>query len=264
MRQLGGRGKNKRRRLGAAAGAVVLCACLTATAGAIRLQAGDIVVIGDGEIIPSTLPKFHNAPVKLRIHGRLTTVSGALPPILHKLRFEFDRHGRLETAGLPVCSYAQLKTTTVPQARKLCPGAIVGTGTGRAIVKFPEQDPIPVSSPLTFFNGPHEDGKWTIFFHAYNTVPVPAAIVFPVTVKKIDKGIYGYEVDAEIPRISGGYGIPKQAEMEVGREWTFKGERLSYLNARCENGRLQARGEFSFKDGTILHGSFLEPCTVRP
>jgi hypothetical protein len=47
-----------------------------------------------------------------------------------------------------------------------------------------------------------------------------------------------------------------------GRKWTYKGVRHSYVNARCETGRLQARGEFTFNDGIYLSGTFLRPCKV--
>jgi hypothetical protein len=43
----------------------------------------------------------------------------------------------------------------------------------------------------------------------------------------------------------------------------YKGVRHSYVNARCETGRLQARGQFTFKDGTFLSGTFIRLCQVR-
>ncbi|HYH53352.1 MAG TPA: hypothetical protein VD761_04405 [Solirubrobacterales bacterium] len=242
----------------------VLLAVLAAGAGAIRMQAGDIVVSGDGHVIPSKLPKFQNAPIRLKIHGKLGTVSGALPPVLDTMKLEVDGEGEIETEGLPVCRSSQLQSVNVSMARKLCPGSIIGTGTGDAIVAFPEQRNIDVSSPLTLFNGPNSANKWIIYVHAYIQVPVPAAIVIPVKIKRIRNGPYGYEVNAAIPKIAGGSGIPVSAELEVGHTWKHQGKSLSYLNARCEDGRLQARGKFSFKDGTVLNGSFLKPCTVRP
>lgn len=245
-------------------GVIVIFVCSVGTATAIRMQAGDIVVTGDGRVIPSKLPKYTNAPVRLKMHGKLSTVSGALPPILEDLMLEVDRDGEIETRGLPVCHSSELQATTVLVARKICAGAIVGTGTGRAIVAFPEHKTIDISSPLTIFNGPNSANEWTIYVHAYITVPVPAAIVVKVEVGRIDNGPLGYRVEATIPKIAGGAGIPVSAEMEIGHEWTFKGERYSYLNGRCEDGKIQARGKFSFKDGTVLNGSFLKRCSVRP
>ena len=150
----------------------------------------------------------------------------------------------------------------MPAARSACPGAIVGKGFGTAIVEFPEQGPIPVSSPITLFNGPKVRGDDTILAHAYTTVPIATTFIVPVVIEKIHNGVYGYRVKAKIPKIAGGYGHPISGRLKVERKWTFKGKKHSYVNARCETGRLQARGEFTFKDGTFLKGTFFRPCKV--
>jgi hypothetical protein len=233
------------------------------SADAIRLRAGDIVIIGDGGFAPTRLPRHENAPITIHGGGRITTVSGALPPILETIDIEYDRHGAVETAGLPVCHQGQLEATTVSQARAHCRGAIVGKGSGKAIVKFPEQAPIPASSPITIFNGPKVHGNPTVLAHAYLDHPVSTTFIVPVVIERIHKGVYGYRTKATIPKIAGGAGIPISGHLKIGKTWTYKGRKRSYINARCENGRLQARGQFRFKDGTFLAGTFLKPCTVR-
>jgi len=257
-----GRGRRYPRK--ALVGALVALFALAGTAGAVRLRGGDILIIGDGGFTPKALPRTHDAPIDIHLHGRIETVSGVLPPALKEIMFEFDRHGHLDSTGLAVCSIARLEATTVPKARKLCPGAIVGTGFGRAIVKFPEQAAIPVSSPITIFNGPKKDGDFTVLAHGYTTIPVPTTIVVPIVIEKVNHGVYGYRTVGRIPELAGGYGIPISASLTVGREWIHNGDRHSYLNARCETGRLQARGEFIFRDGTLIKGTFLKPCKVRP
>jgi hypothetical protein len=145
----------------------------------------------------------------------------------------------------------------------MCPGAIIGKGKGSALVTFPEQAPFKVSSPITVFNGPRKGGNPTVLAHAYTTVPVPTTFIVPVVIEKIHKGVYGYRTEARIPRIANGYGIPIAGSLTIGKRWTFKGTRHSYVNARCETGRLQARGLFTFKDGIVLRGTFFKPCQVR-
>ncbi len=247
--------------------AVAIASALTlavaASALAIRIQAGNIVVTGDGGFTPRALPKNVNAPITIFGHGKISTVDGTLPPVLKTIQFEFDKHGSVETIGLPICTAAKLQSTTVPQARKLCPGAIVGKGRGHAIVQFPEQAPIPVSSPITIFNGPRKGGDPTVLAHAYTTVPVPTTFVVPVRIETIHNGRYGYRVKATIPKIAGGFGVPISGSLRVGRRWTYKGREHSYVNARCADGRLQARGQFEFKDGTFMQGTFLKACKVR-
>jgi hypothetical protein len=227
------------------------------------IRVGDLILTAEGGFSPTRLPKHENAPITLHGGGKLSTVSGAYPPILEDINIEFDRHGSVETAGLEVCSQAKLEARTVPQARKACPEAIVGKGFGHAVVAFAESKPINVDSPITLFNGPEKDGNPTVLAHAYTTYPVPVALIVPVVIEKIDKGVYGYRTKAKIPKIAGGAGIPISGHLKIGRTWTFKGKKHSYVNARCETGHLQARVEATFKDGTFLSGVFIRACQVR-
>jgi hypothetical protein len=234
-----------------------------ATASALVLEAGDLVVNANGGFAPTKLPKTEDAPIKIYGGGKASTKSGELPPIVDTLEIEFDRHGHVETRGLEVCKSGRLQSTTVPQARKACPNAIVGEGKGSAIVQFPEQKPIPISSPITLFNGPKKKGDDTIIAHAYTTVPVPTTFIVPVVIEKINHGVYGYRTKAKIPKIAGGFGHPISGNITVDRKWTFKGKKYSYVNARCETGHLQAKVKVDFKDGTFLTGTFFKRCSVR-
>jgi hypothetical protein len=247
-------------------GLVVLALAVAAQArrdnDKVKLIAGDLIIEGRGGFRPETLPMHHDAPILIYGGGKLSTKSGEVPPILETLTFEFDRHGSVDTTGLEVCTAGKLQATTVPAARKACPNAIVGEGRGSAIVTFPEQGPIPVSSPITLFNGPKKNGDDTVLAHAYTTVPIATTFIVPVVIEKIHNGVYGYRTEAKIPKIAGGYGHPISGNIKIERKWTLKGKKHSYVNARCENGRLQARGEFSFKDGTFLEGTFFRPCKV--
>ena len=93
---------------------------------------------------------------------------------------------------------------------------------------------------------------------------VELVIIVPVVIEKIHNGIYGFRVKAKIPKIAGGYGHPVSGNLTVYRKTRVKGKLHSYVNARCEIGRLQARGKFVFKDGTRLAGTFFRPCKAIP
>ena len=246
-----------------AVGVALLALAATASAIKVHLRLGDLLITGEGGVTPSRLPKDHDAPITIYGGGTISTVSGAYPPVIKDINFEFDKHGSVVTTGLPVCTAGKLQATTVPAARNNCPGAIVGKGSGRGVVVFPEQPAIPVSSPITLFNGPKKGGNNTVFAHFYTTVPAPVAFVIPIVIQRISKGIYGYRTEARIPPIAGGNGIPLSGHLTIGKRWTYKGKRYSYINARCATGRLQARGEFGFRDGTLLKGTFFQPCQVK-
>jgi len=243
------------------AGALLLVA--VATAAAITLHASNLVITTDGGFTPTTLPKKGFAPIRLHGFGKIATEDGSPPPVLKTVTLWFDKNGKVETRGLPVCTPGKLKATTTAQARRLCPGAIVGKGFGKAVVIFPEQGPIPASSPITLFNAKPKHGNPALLAHAHLTVPGPTTFVVPIEIQRVHDGRYGFKTVAEIPKIAGGSGIPLYARLSIGREWKYKGKTLSYANAGCPDGRLQAKGQFKFKDGTFLQGSVFKRCQGR-
>jgi len=261
--------------IGVVLGLLVVAGVATASTFKQRIVLGDLVLEAHGGFEPNALPKFKNAPIAVHGGGKLSTVSGEIPPIVDTLVFEFDKHGALDTTGLPICTQGKLVATDVAAARRACKDAIVGTGFGSAIVKFPEQGPIKVGSPITLFNGPKKGGNDTIIAHAHLDYPGPATFIVPIVIEKIHKGIYGYRVKVKIPKIAGGYGHPISGSTKVDRKWTFKGKEHSYINARCETGRFQVRFEATFKNGPeytqkqqeeiadILRATFLLPCKAK-
>jgi hypothetical protein len=243
-----------------AAGALLLSA---GVAQAIKLQIGNIVIVADGGFSPKTLPKREDAPIKLKGSATFKTKDGTRPSPLQTLTIEFDKHGEVDTTGLPKCTMAKLVATTVAVARKNCGGAIVGTGYGTALVQLPEQGAIKASSPLTLFNGPVKHGNPTVLGHAHLDYPAPTTYVISIEIERIHHGRYGFRTVAHFPRIVNGYGSPISGHLTIGREWTFKGKKHSYANAHCADGRLQAKAEFSFEDGSVVEGTVFKPCKVR-
>jgi hypothetical protein len=229
-----------------------------------HVELGGLVLDAQGGFSPDALPRHHDAPIVTHGGGRLSTVSGDIPPVLDEFVLEFDKHGHVETAGLPVCTKGKLVATTVKVARRHCKGAIVGKGFGSAIVALPEQKPLKVGSPITLFNGPKKGRFDTILAHAHLDYPGPTTFIVPIVIEKIHQGVYGYRVKVKIPKIAGGYGHPVSGSAKVGRKWTFKGKKHSYVNARCQTGHFLVRGEFTFKETeTILNANFFLPCKVR-
>lgn len=241
-------------------GALVLVASGVAVAE--RVQAGNLIVNVDGGFSPSSLPKHSFAPITLRASADISTVDGSVPPALTKVVIDFDRNGLVQTKGLPICRPSQLENTTAPEARRKCRKAIVGTGTSDALIAFPDQAPIPASSPLTIFNGPRIGGNPSVIVHAYLTIPAPTTFVIPSPITKTG-GPYRYHVVSNIPPIAGGYGSVTHFDFKVRKSWKVRGKRVSYASARCANGRLQAQGSFSFSDGTVMSGHVFRPCKAR-
>jgi hypothetical protein len=239
---------------------VVALLAMSGAALAIVLTAGPIKVTAEGGFSPTTLPRHEFAPITLHGEGKIGTTDGSLPPILKTLTVWFDKHGEVVTKGLPYCTKGKLAATTTVTARKVCAGSIVGEGYGTAVIAFPEQRPFKAGSPITIFNAAPHDGNPTVLAHAYLSVPAPTTYIVPVEIQKVHSGPFGFRTEAHIPRIAGGAGIPLEGRLTIGKHWIFKGKKLSYANASCPSGKLQAKAEVEFTDTTKLEGLILKPC----
>lgn len=231
-------------------------------ANAALVKIGNLVLTADGGFTPSTLPRTTYAPIDFRGHADLKAVDGGVPPALQQVVLDFDRDGRLTTGGLPVCQPSQLEEATPLEARARCANAIVGTGHLSGLIAGEGQGPIPVSSPLTLFNGPRENGHPTVVFHARITAPAVQNFAITIPIERRG-GLYRYRATVDVPPIAGGRGSITHLDVKIGRRYRFRGTERSYAAARCGDGVLRTHGRFTFADGTIIDGSVEKACTVR-
>ncbi len=193
----------------------------------------------------------------------LGTVDGTHPPALRHVEADIDKTIRLDAAGLPTCSPDQLQARSTADAKRACGDAIVGSGSTEVEVAFPEQPPFSSTGPLVLFNGGVRGKTTKVLLHAYVNVPAPTAIVVPATVTRIHRGRFGLHLDARIPRIAGGAGSPTRFELKIGRRFTYKGKRKSYLSAGCPTGSWLTKGHAEFDDGTEVSLTHLFSCIPR-
>jgi hypothetical protein len=241
----------------AAAGSVA-----AAGAYALTLELGKTVVSATASVSPRGLRGHGQTPVNVGSVVRVKTKDDSQPPVLKQITFIFDKHGSVDTRGLPVCTEAKLAETTTQAARKRCAGAIVGEGVGRAEVRLPGRAPIEISSPITIFNAPASGGQPTVIAHAYETVPARKALLVPIAIERIHHGRYGFQVQIHLPEIAEGYGSATLAKATVGRTWKRGGRTVGYTDAYCEGGRLQVHGTLNFADGGLFQGTLTSPCHV--
>lgn len=245
-----------------AIGAVLACALGVGGANAALVKVGNLVLTADGGFTPRTLPRHAFAPINFEGRANLRAVDGGVPAALQQLTIDFDRDGKLTTAGLPACSPSTLEGATPEEARNRCPGAIVGTGNVGALIGQPGQPPLPVSSLLTLFNGPRQGGLPTVILHARTTAPAVQTFVITVPIET-RPGQFRYRASVVVPPIAEGHGSLTHLDVSVGKRYRFRGTKRSYAAARCSDGILHTHGRFSFADGTIIDGSVEKPCTVR-
>jgi hypothetical protein len=237
---------------------VALAGLLGGSANAAYVRVGNLVLRADGGFAPRILPKHRYVPIRFQGYGKIETTDRSVPPALRHVKLDFDRDGRLATAGLPVCLSSQIQATTSKQARRRCRGAIVGTGTVAAVLNFVGAR-VKIRSPLTLFNGPRQGRKWTVLAHAQATVPIFESYVVVAPVER-RRGTFGYRSSFDIPRIAGGLGSLTHVNAKIGRRYRYRGQKRSYVSARCSDGILQTQGYFGFADGTVVYGSVFKDC----
>jgi len=226
------------------------------------VRVGNLVLTADGGFTPRTLPRHAFAPIEFEGHADLRSTDGSVPSALQQAIVDFDRDGRLTTAGLPVCDPSLLQEATPGEARTKCAAAIVGTGTVGALIVREGQSPIYASSPLTLFNGPPQEGHPTVILHARTTEPAVQSFVITIPIER-RRGAFRYRATVDVPPIAGGRGAITHIEVKVGRRYRFGGSKRSYVSARCSDNVLSTHGRFTFADGTIIDGSVEKACTPR-
>lgn len=242
-----------------ASGLLGLVACGAAYAISAGIP-GQVRISATATMLPRELPPKANAPVTLSTITRIKSEDPGSPEVLEKLEFLLDKNGSIETKGVPVCTMAKLAETTPQVARKRCGGALVGTGTGKAVVTMPGRAPFQISSPVSIFNAPPTGGKPTLIAHAYETVPVPKALLVPIVIERISNGRYGFRTIVRLPEVAGGYGLPTLAEATLGKTFERGGKKVGYINAHCSGGRLQVYGELTFANGDSFPTTLTSPC----
>jgi hypothetical protein len=235
-------------------------------------RVGNVVLKADGGVSPKKLPRKTYAPVTVRVRGEISTSEGTHPPAFRELIADFDKNGVINTKGLPTCKGGELEARDTKSALRVCGKSVVGEGEGSIEIAFPESKPIPVKAPITVFNGGTKGGKTTLYIHTFITVPVPAAVVTTVTIKKVKKGRYGLSTVSKIPVIAGGSGSVLSFDIKFHKTFTYKHKKQSYFLARCTDGKFKAKiikailrneAEGPRTETTIKNKTILRPCTPK-
>ncbi len=240
------------------AACLLAAALLAAGAHAALIEYGNLVFHANGGFQPRTLPAHRYAPIEFKGHFDIAAKDGARPSPLQQAVIEFDRDGRLATAGLPTCPPERVAAAGTAEARELCRGAIVGTGHLEALVAVGSML-VPAKASLTIFNAPRVEGNSAVLLHARTTTPAiqTYAIVAPIERRR---GEYRYRVTIDVPPFFGGNGSLTHLDATVGRRYEAGGKRRSYVAARCSDNILHTRGFFFFADGLSIEGSVEKFC----
>lgn len=248
--------------------AALLLAAMPPAATPEVMQQGSLRVSVDARLLPRTLPRLEAAPVGVKFSGRIATIDDTDPPQLRKIVLRLNRHGRMDTAGLPRCRLDLIQPARTEDALRACGSSLVGSGSFQADVALPDQSPYPSNGRILAFNG-RLDGRPVIYVHIYGPEPLPISNVLTFELRK-DNGRFGRKLVAELPRVAADWGFVSGLDLTLQRTYRRDGRVRSYLSALCPapgNARSAtftlAQASFSFEGGATLGESLVRSCGVR-
>ncbi len=241
-----------------------------ASAASITIRAGNLITTFGGTASPKAMPRSNYVPVSTNIFGKIKTSDGTHPSALREVDVNIDKDVKINVKGYPTCKPGQLEARDTKAAMKVCGTTTLGSGEANVEIAFPEQEPILVNSPITVFNGGEKGGKVKLLIHVFITVPVPAAIVTEVTIKRSGSGLKSV---SKIPVAVGGSGSAIDFKFKLGKTYSYKGKKVGYFEAKCPDGKFKVTTpRILFKNEakvpnvpatTTLKGSLLVPCTPK-
>jgi hypothetical protein len=254
-------------RLAFLCGALLLLSSLPALASVI--QSGNFRVTVLAQVEPPKLPRKTPAPIAVFISGHIGTANGEVPPQLQTMTVKVNRHGLLQSKGLPYCTLPEIQPGSTQRALDDCGEAVVGSGRFWASVVFPDQRPYPTRGRLLVFNG-RVGKKPVLFAHIFTTQPVASSFVVTFGLKHISQGPYGTELSASLPQALGNWGFVDRIKLTLKRKYRYLGKELSYFNAACPAPKgtatasfLLATADFDFAGGEHLGATVVKSCRVK-
>jgi hypothetical protein len=227
--------------IGAAAIAAALL--ITAIATGAVIQQANLRITVLSQILPYKLPRTGTAPIAVFISGHVGAVDGTVPPQLQRMTVKVNRHGLLQSKGLPTCAKEEIDPGSSQRALANCSDALVGSGRFWASVVFPDQRPYPTRGKLLIFNG-RQNGKPVLFAHIYSTQPFNTSFVIAFAIKQISQGPYGTQLSASLPQALGSWGFVDRIKLTLRRKYTYQGKQRSYFNSGCPAPKGTSRASF--------------------
>jgi hypothetical protein len=257
-----------RRRAGVLAAVVALLATAS-MAHATVIQKDNVRINVLSQILPYKLPRKGTAPIAVFVSGHLSEPHGGIPPQLQEMTVEVNKHGLLQSRGLPACPLRRIQPASTQRALEACGDALIGSGQFWAHIVLPDQGAYPTHGRLLIFNG-RQKGKPVIFTHIFTANPFFSSFVIPFSIQKKANGAYGTKLTASLPQALGDWGYVDRIKLTLKRKYDYKGRQLSYFNAGCPAPEGTKRtvfplalASFAFGEGLSISAKVEKACGVK-
>ncbi len=196
------------------------------------MQSEGLRISALAQLKPYKLPRDKPAPIAIFVAGHLEASKGGVPPQLRRLSVRVNRHGLLQSKGLPICEVPRIQPATTERALSQCGDALIGSGQFWANIVLPDQGAYRTQGRLLIFNG-KKNGRPVILTHIFTSHPFNSSFVIPFGVKQVSSGPYGTELSASLPQALGDWGYLDRIKLTLKRKYSYRGRALSYFNAAC-------------------------------
>lgn len=249
--------------------ALLVALGLVAAARADKQIQGNLEVNFDGAIKPHALPRTGTAPVSVTVDSSFTTTDESdPPPQLRQIAIGINREGKIYDRGLPTCQVRRIQPSTIAAARRICGGAIVGSGQVQVQVDLPNQPPFTFKGPMLVFHAKRSGGDRRLLAQVYGRKP-PSAFVLNFKLVRT-AGTFGNLIKTSLPKAAREWAYVTHFDMKLRRIYTFEGQRHSFISAACAAppgfpGAVYpfARASFGFAEGVHVTSTLVKDCSVR-
>jgi hypothetical protein len=218
----------------------------------------------EARLSPKKLSKSEQTPVTLNVvtATATTTAANGVPVPAVKAVVDFDKNTKLFTKGVPTCDASKLQSTSTEIALRECGRAKIGGGKATALIPVGEKV-FTEPTTVTAFNGVPQGGKPVVLLHTYGQSPIQVTIVLNGVITNYGKEGYGPRLSVNIPLLAGGTGALTDFQTSIGKKFTYKGKKRSYVSAECRKSPLKARGAFTYRDGQSLTAFSTQGCARK-
>jgi hypothetical protein len=231
---------------------------------------GNLQLSVQATLSPKQLPRETSAPIAVSVGWQVQSTDPALkPPSLKSVKIEINRAGILDPSGLPDCPYPQIQPASTQRALANCRASLVGQGSFSALVGLEGQESYVSAGKMLVFKGTR--GKKPVLYgQIYTAYPFAASFVIVFKVSKEKKGTYATTLSATLPANLRAWGNLTEVKMRLARNYSYKGEKRSFLSAGCPAPKgfgaapfPLARTSFSFNGAPAVSQVLSETCKVR-
>jgi len=249
--------------------ALALCIICTAIGTAAVIQQDNLRITVLSQIQPYKLSRVGTDPIAVFVSGHVGTADGTIPPQLKRLTVKVNRHGLLQSRGLPVCPIPRIQPASTERALANCSDSLIGSGQFWAHIVLPDQGAYPTRGRLLIFNG-RQNGHQAILAHIYTSNPFASSFVVAFEIRHIKGGTYGTQLSASLPNALGDWGFVDRIKLTLKRKYRYKGKQLSYFNAGCPAPKVFKRTvfplalvSFGFEGKKQLSTTVEKSCAVK-